>query len=519
MAAAYQIASPAPDFSAAVAGFEAMKTYMSSRDALGTPHTDLEQYLLDLGAEVERQLLQAHLDWRATQEQRVPVVDEADKGRPVVRRAARTLITAVGKVIVSRRLYQAPGLGARAPLDASLRLPADLYSHVVQQRIADHAARDVFDGVQSTLKTTTNAHVPKRQIERVARGAAQDFDAFYTQRSCGPMGSDVTLLVLSFDGKGVPMLHRDLRPATKKAAEKKAATRHTRPCKRLASGEKRHRKRMAEVAAVYGLRAVPRTPADIVGELHVTKDARPARPTPVSKRVWASPRQDLQEVIEEGFQEGLRRDPTRALRWVVLADGNETQLEQIEQAARKFQVEITIVLDIIHVLEYLWKAAYDFHCDGTPEAEAWVQTRLCMLLEGVSPSDVAGGIRRSATLQGLVERRATDRCADYLCKYRDLMDYAGALRDGLPIATGVIEGACRSLVKDRMERAGARWSLEGAEAVLRLRALRASGDFEAYWTFHLDQEFTRNHASRYAHGTVPDPMPSQTRRATLRLAN
>jgi hypothetical protein len=86
--------------------------------------------------------------------------------------------------------------------------------------------------------------------------------------------------------------------------------------------------------------------------------------------------------------------------------------------------------------------------------------------------------------------------------------YSEALADGLPIATGVIEGACRYVVKDRMDRTGARWSLTGAEVVLRLRALRASKDFDTSWAFHLQQDKLRNHASRYQHAKIPDPIPA-----------
>jgi len=91
------------------------------------------------------------------------------------------------------------------------------------------------------------------------------------------------------------------------------------------------------------------------------------------------------------------------------------------------------------------------------------------------------------------------------------MHYQAALRDGLPIATGVIEGACRYLVKDRMDRTGARWSLLGAEAVLRLRAIRASGDFDEYWHFHLAREKQRNHSDRYANAEIPEPLPEPKR--------
>jgi hypothetical protein len=132
-----------------------------------------------------------------------------------------------------------------------------------------------------------------------------------------------------------------------------------------------------------------------------------------------------------------------------------------------------------------------------------------MLLEGTDAADVAAGMRRSATLQGLEERGAVDKCADYLCKYRNMMRYGDAIARGLPIATGVIEGACRYLVRDRMDKTGARWSLAGAEAVLQLRALRANGDFDAYWQYHVRAEYQRNHESHYEGGVVPSPLPAK----------
>lgn len=193
----------------------------------------------------------------------------------------------------------------------------------------------------------------------------------------------------------------------------------------------------------------------------------------------------------------------------MLVDGSETQLDLVRSAAAKVRVDVEIVLDLLHVLEYLWKAAHCFHLHGTVEAERWVTERLVMLLDGVDASAVAGGIRRSATLQGLEERTGVDACADYLRKYRALIRYAEAIAQGWPIATGVIEGACRYLVRDRLDKTGARWSVDGAEAVLRLRALRANGDFEDYWRYHLRAEHDRNHASRYEGKSVPNPLPTR----------
>ena len=178
----------------------------------------------------------------------------------------------------------------------------------------------------------------------------------------------------------------------------------------------------------------------------------------------------------------------------------------MKKEARRAQAKVTILVDLVHVLEYVWDAARN------PKSESWVGDRLLALLTGHSGGDVARTIRWWAARQKKLDdaaRKAIEVSCDYLADRTRtrLMHYEEALRDGLPIATGVIEGACRYLVKDRMDRTGARWSLTGAEAVLRLRALRASGDFDAYWTFHLEEDHRRNHAARYEDATIPDPLP------------
>jgi hypothetical protein len=163
-------------------------------------------------------------------------------------------------------------------------------------------------------------------------------------------------------------------------------------------------------------------------------------------------------------------------------------------------------VDIMHVTEYLWDASLAFHAEDRSEREQWVSERLLEVLRGRA-SLVAGGIRRSGTRRRVrgKERKLVDKCADYLIKYKRYLRFDDYLARGFPIATGVVEGACRHLVCDRMD-VGARWSLAGAEAVLRLRALRSSGDFEQYWTYHEQQEYRRNHAVRYA-GDEPPPLP------------
>ena len=127
------------------------------------------------------------------------------------------------------------------------------------------------------------------------------------------------------------MRHADLREATKKAAEKSKHKLET----RLTRGEKRYRKRMAQVATVYTIEPWVRTPMDIMHDLRRSRAVATRRPRPVNKRVWASLEADPKKVIDEAFEEGLRRDPERRRRWVVLVDGNRDQLRLVKQAAKK----------------------------------------------------------------------------------------------------------------------------------------------------------------------------------------
>ena len=287
-----------------------------------------------------------------------------------------------------------------------------------------------------------------------------------------------------------------LRPATAKAAD--GAT--TKLCTRLSKGEKRNRKRLAEVGAVYQVIPVPRTAADILDRGQSHRRA----PVTVDKWLTASVVDDAATVIAAVFDEADRRDPNHQLTRIALVDGNNHQIERINTEAAARGIDITIIIDFIHVLEYLWKAAWCFHEQADPAAETWVCDKATAILGGNARA-VAAGIRRQATRNQLTtsRRAAADTCADYLTAKAPYLDYPTALQSGWPIATGVIEGACRHLVKDRLDITGARWGLASAEAILKLRALHSNGDFDAYWQYHLEREHNRLHRTRYLNNQIP----------------
>jgi hypothetical protein len=481
------------EFAAAREQFNFLVSRLQSAEMSRMEHGEVEVTIAQEGTELLRRLLQGHLDRRAkTEERRLEVAGADGVIRRHCRASERGLMSLFGEVQVKRLGYSARGERRLCPLDAELNVPLDKYSHGLRHRVAEEAAKSSFDETVASVAKTTGGHVPKRQTEEMVVAVAQDFEAFYQTRAITVPEDTGDPLILSLDGKGIVMRRESLRTATRKAAERERHKMKT----RLSAGEKRNRKRMATVATVYSIEPYPRTAEAIMGVEEASEHT--SKPRPRNKRVWASVQREAQAVTEEVFQEALRRDPERQRPWVMLVDGQPQQLDQIKTCMTHHGVGVTLILDFIHVLEYLWSAAFCLSAKGREEAEAWVLKRALQILHGKA-SDVAAGIRRAATLRGLSRnaREGVDDCADYLLKYRHMLRYDEYCTRGLPIATGVIEGACRHLIKDRMDLTGARWGLERAEAILKLRSLRASGDFEAYWEFHKARELARNHMSRY----------------------
>ncbi len=483
-------------FGAARTQFEAIEGFLCSEQAAAMNHAELEERLQTDGRELLRQLFQGHLELRALREKRQSVVVGSDgDARTHVETSERGLMTIFGPVRVTRLAYRGRGMSALHPLDATLNLPEEKQSHGLRRLAAQDASQLSYDNALASVRRLTGDDaLAKRQEEELVARAAQDFDAYYEEAVPPEPANRNDLLVLSLDGKGIVMRPEGLREATRAAAEQAQPKLE----RRLSRGEKRNRKRMATVAAVYDVAPFVRTPEDILRDLRPARDASRPRPRARNKRVWASVEKSAEKVTRQLFDEAERRDPEHRRLWVVLVDGERHQIERLRAEAKRRGVVPVVVLDLMHVLEYLWKAAWCFFEEGDAAAEAWVTEHALAILEGTS-SYVAAGIRRSATRRGLrtKDRKGADDCADYLLAKRDLLHYEVYLEGGLPIATGVIEGACRHLINDRLDITGARWSVRGAEAVLRLRAVRSSGDFDEYWRFHLRREYLRHHASRY----------------------
>ena len=492
--------SPLSPFTASRDRFEALVGLLESR-ATKLSHSELEDVIYAAGRDLLCQLYQNSLDLQALSEPRIEdVVDAQGVPRNSVEPNHKRLLTTIfGDVGVSRLAYRQRGHANLYPADALLNLPPEQYSHGLRRLTAIESARGSFENAVEAIERATGVHLGKRQTEELTKRAAIDLDSFYaeTRRRPDKVKPD-DVLVLSADGKGIVMRTDALRDATARAAQS------TEPSTRLSKAEKKNRKRMAEVGAVYYATPVPRTPGDILSTRN--NAAGKAKPAPVAKGKWliASVVENASTVISQVFDEAQRRDPLRLRTWVVLVDGNNHQIDCINAQAKARKVNVNIVIDFIHVLEYLWKAAHSFFAERDPAAEIWVAEKAAAVLAGQAGIVAASIARKATCLQlDLAKRNGADTCHDYLLNKRPYLNYHTALEQGWPIATGVIEGAVRYLVKDRMDITGARWGLEGAEAVLKLRALHENGDFDAYWSYHTAQERRRVHEARYAGGIIP----------------
>ncbi|MFD7342195.1 ISKra4 family transposase [Streptomyces violascens] len=494
----YEHAALADPFARAASCFTQLVAGLSGPGLLTVPHHEVEEIAAAGGREVARLLLQGHLDLRARRE-------EAElTGRDAAARAAlagghtrlerghhRELATVVGTVRVTRCALRSPGRANCYPADAALGLPHEKHSLGVRKLAVLEAVRGSYDTATEAITRCCGKVVGKRQVEHLVQAAAVDVAAFYAARIPTPQRADV-LLVLSVDGKGIVMRPGHLREATRKAAERAKRTFRT----RLAVGEKAGRKRMATLAAVYDAAPAVRRPHDIIAPPGGRSTVRVPRPGPKAQAKWltGSVEHDPEYVIAAAFDQAQARDPHHHRCWVVLVDGARHQLGLIQAEAERRGVNIHIVLDLVHVIEKLWAASRCFHAPADADAEDWIAVKTARILAGRA-KQAADEIRAEADRHELTgdRRTAVDKACQYLDNNTDFVHYDRALAAGWPIASGVIEGAARHLIADRLDITGSRWSVPGAEALLTLRAVVSNGDFPTYWDFHVHAEHQRLH--------------------------
>jgi hypothetical protein len=408
----------------------------------------------------------------------------------------RTLLTVFGEVPITRCTYYAerPGRAPYVPTDARLNLPDRQHSYFVQQLLSRLTLKDTHREAVDFFEELFGRKVSTMTTDHLMPEIAADTVAFnetLTPKLPEPSNTDKAkaedaslLQVISFDGKGVPIIKEQSAQQTP----------------RLTKGKKRQQTKEALVGLEYLTKPNVRE-AHVVARNLVLGDTGAAAEDSECKSKrrgtfyihYESSLTDKYSVLDTvGERVDARQEAVGGeLDQVCLVDGAE---RLISRAKARFP-EATVVLDIIHVTEYLWKAAHALHGEGSPKAKAMVLAHLERILEG-SVGRVIGGLRQRLAAQRTLSarrREAIERAISYFVNHRQYMEYGKYLAAGYPIGTGVVESACGHLVKQRMSKAGARWSLSGAEAMLRLRAIYASGNWKAFLEFREKREHCRLH--------------------------
>jgi hypothetical protein len=394
----------------------------------------------------------------------------------------RDYFSLFGKFAVVRTCYRTPGEPGIFPLDAQVNLPERCYSYFLQEWMTLFAVEHPFQESAGFFAQLFDLDVAESVLMAVAQEAPQDYEDFYAQRSVPPEEKAGELLVVSFDGKGVPMIKAE-------AVKLKA---------KLGTGEKRQKKKEALVGVSYTVDPKPRTP-ETLAELLVHPEAARARrqrehvtdeaPRAQQVRRVASLVRTKQAVMELIKADAARRDPLHRQPLVILLDGALGLWRLAPQLFKPWK-RVTCVLDIMHVVSYLWAAANALFGEASQAGKHWVQRKLTEILRG-RVGYVIGGLRQILTKQRLRKsvRETLAKVITFFHNHRRWMQYDMYLAAGVPVGTGVVESACGSVVKHRMEGEGKRWSLEGAEAILTLRSLKKShdNDLRDYWRFRARQ--------------------------------
>jgi len=444
--------------------------------------------LLDMGAK----LLLLFFVIRAQNCSREPLQRKDGQDLPYLEERKRTYLSIFGKIPFWRPYFYKSGIG-EAPLDGELSLGSDRYSDFLRDMSEYLAVYVAYNKDADLLDRFFDLQLSTRVIQKIIDADAVDVEAFYAQKSPPAPAEEAEILVLQADGKGVPMVLETPEE----------------PIVRLGKGKKRGHKKEAIVTTVYTTACAPRTPEEVVNSLFYqdsdTRKDTSAHSKPQNKHIWAT-LDGKDAALDRLMKQVAPRQGSHIQHRVALCDGCEALQSRIEDRFPDF----ALILDFIHPNEDLWEVANSLLGETNEQRIDWVAKKTLQMLSGETEHIIAEfrhlaqDVSYSAT-----QREKLTKTANYFERNLPYMDYQTYLAKGWPIASGVIEGACRHFVKDRFELSGMRWTQVGAENLLRLRAVAENDDWDAYHDFRKHRRHTR---------LYDIPFPNQNDPESLALA-
>jgi hypothetical protein len=458
--------------------FERLLAIVTGPQAQTATMDQMERSLFRQVLHLGYQLLRLFVMVRAEGETHAALVTRAKVVLPYHSQKGRDYFSIFGKLSIERAYFYAWGGRGQCPLDEALSLPGRCYSDLLLESAELLGVEGAYGKGLQVVARLLGLDLSALVLETGVAEHSQDVKAYYQQKASFPSGEEGSILVAQADGKGVPMVRGKLDVKVRRG-----------------KGDKKTHKKEAIATAVYTIEPYLRTPEEVLETLFRRAEPAAQRPAPQHKQIFASLR-GKRQALKRLAAWVQRREGEHICQRVALTDGAEPLQKQMLACLPGFP----LVLDIIHAVEYLWKAGTALYGETDPARAQWVETQTLQLLSSHTQQVIQLlQDQAEALAPNSQAARSLRTVANYFQRNLPFMGYAEYLRRGWPIGTGVIEGTCRHLVKDRMELSGMRWTIAGAGALLALRAVNENGDWE---NFHA---FRRARRHRELYGTTLKP--------------
>lgn len=387
---------------------------------------------------------------------------------------SRQYLSLFGEITIRRPYYYGVGEGGYSPLEKATNMPEGKYSDLVREMFCALVVHLPYQKARHFTERYLGLNLSQRAIQEILAEESAEVETYYSQKEVPALEGEETILVAQADGKGIPLVK-----ATASAEDVRAKR-----------GQARSQKKEAVVTAVYATVPRYRTPEEVVASLfrQTTHEVEPSTKEhqPTSKMIWATLagkavalthlQGEVQQRVEAWGMPQCQR--------VALTDGDHALQRHTQEQLPDF----TLVLDFIHSYEYLWKAANSHFGETHPDRLAWVKELTLKLLSGQLDA-LLDTLNQVAQTHSPATRLKIEKIGAYFERNRPRLIYKDCLAQGWPIASGVIEGACRHVVKDRMELSGMRWAEESAQQLLDLRCIDENDCWDEYFEYSRQRRY------------------------------
>lgn len=459
--------------------FEMLLNFVTGEQAHQATADQIERGLFRLLLAMGAKLLRLFFVMRSEACSREPHQTATGATLAYERDTKRNYYSIFGKLPLYRPYFYQKGVGGETPLDVALGLGEDSYSDLLRE-VADYlGVYNVYHKSGDILSRLLGLKLSIGAIESNMSDDAAEVENYYAQKPAPAALEEAEILVIQADGKGVPLVLEEPSEAQV----------------RLGKGQKRGRKKEAMVTSIYTIAAHVRTPQAVVDSFfrHTSPEPSPNRDQPHHKHIWAT-LAGKDAALARLAQQVASREGAHIRARVALCDGYEPLQTRITHQFPDF----TLILDFIHADEYLWEVANALLGEQHPQRLDWMADHTLKILSGQTEQVIASFQQMAQDQQYTATQRAQlEKTAAYFQRNLPYMAYDTYLQRGWPIASGVIEGACRHFVKDRCELSGMRWTQPGVENLLRLRAVAENGDWDDYHLFRKRQRHLRLYHQPY----------------------